>query len=60
MNDWQYLSLGDLEQNKLSPKVNLEVLLSQRLNMEIGQLVGNRWEIGEYGGEFTLKEDKHA
>ena len=52
MNDWQYLSLGDLEQNKLSPKVNLEVLLSQRLNMEIGQLVGNRWEIGELVGNL--------
>ena len=52
MNDWQYLSLGDLEQNKFSPKVNLEVLLSQRLNMEIGQLVGNRWEIGELVGNL--------
>ena len=27
MNDWQYLSLGDLEQNEFSPKVNLEVFL---------------------------------
>ena len=24
MNDWQYLSLGDLEQNEFFPKVNLE------------------------------------
>ena len=27
MNDWQYLWLGDLEQNEFSPKVNLEVFL---------------------------------
>ena len=27
MNDWQYLSPGDLEQNEFSPKVNLEVFL---------------------------------
>ena len=27
MNDWQYLSLGDLEQDEFFPKVNLEVFL---------------------------------
>ena len=26
-NDWQYLSLGDLEENEIFPKVNLEVFL---------------------------------
>ena len=58
MNDWQYLSLGDLEQNKFSPKVNLEVFL--RLNMEIGQFGGESVGNWRIGGEFTLKEDKHA
>ena len=57
MNDWQYLSLGDLESNKMNffLKVNLDVFLSlnvslwprdvsrdQKLKMkEIGELVAN-------------------
>ena len=57
MNDWQYLSLGDLESNKMIffPKVNLDVFLclnvplwprdvsrDQKLKMkEIGELVAN-------------------
>ena len=55
MNDWQYLSLGDLEQNEFSTKVNLEVFFclnvslwsrdmsrDQKLKMkEIGELVAN-------------------
>ena len=33
MNDWQYISLGDLEQNEFfSPKVNLEVLFTLTFN----------------------------
>ena len=55
MNDWQYLSLGDLEQNNFFPKVNHEVFFylnvwiwlrdmsrGQKLKMEeIGELMGN-------------------
>ena len=53
MNDWQYLSLRDLEQNKFFPKSkSWGVLVSERLNMEIGQLVGNRREIGELVGNL--------
>ena len=56
MNDWQYLSLGDLQNNEIfSPKVDLEVFLclnvwlwsrdmsrDQKLKMkETGELVAN-------------------
>ena len=51
MNNWQCLSLGDLEQNELFPRVNLEVFLclnvdlwsrDQKLKMkEISELVAN-------------------
>ena len=56
LNDWQYLSLGDLQNNEIfSPKVDLEVFLclnvwlwsrdmsrDQKLKMkEIGELVAN-------------------
>ena len=51
MIDWQYLSLGDLEQDEFFPKVNLEDFLclnvsfwsrDQKLKMKkIGELVAN-------------------
>ena len=44
MNDWQYLSLGHLEQNEFSPKVNLEVSCDMSRDQTLRKLA-NWWRI---------------
>ena len=44
MNDWKYLSLGDLEQNEFSPKVNLEVSCDMPRDQALRKLA-NWWRI---------------
>ena len=54
MNDWQYLSLGDLEQNEFFPKVNLEVFLCLNVLLWLRDMSRDQKLKMKEIGEFTL------
>ena len=54
MDDWQYLSLGDLEQNEFSTKVNLEVFFCLNGSLWSRDMSRDQKLKMKEIGEFTL------